>query len=85
MGKLKQGSNSYTGATIRAKEETVKAEGKPADLWQPKWNENQIVLATVIHTLNRNTGPPGRHSGWELELRDCGAIPELGLLLTADR
>jgi len=27
-----------------------------ADLWQPKWNENQTVLATAIHTLDRDTG-----------------------------
>ena len=25
-----------------------------AELWQPKWNENQTVLATAIHTLNRD-------------------------------
>ena len=28
---------------------------------------------------------PGRHRGLELELRDCGAIPGRGLLLTAER
>ena len=28
---------------------------------------------------------PGRHSGWELEFRDCGAIPGQGLLMTAER
>ena len=28
---------------------------------------------------------PGSGSGWELELRDCGAIPGRGLLLTEDR
>ena len=28
---------------------------------------------------------PGRRSNWELEFRDCGAIPERGLLLTAER
>ena len=27
---------------------------------------------------------PGRYSGWELEFRDCGAIPGQGLLLTAE-
>ena len=27
----------------------------------------------------------GRGSGWELELRDCGAIPGQGLLLTKER
>ena len=28
---------------------------------------------------------PRSHSGWELEFRDCGAIPGWGLLLTAER
>ena len=28
---------------------------------------------------------PGRHSGWELEFRDCVAIPGWGLLSTAER
>ena len=28
-----------------------------ADLWQPKWNENQTVLATNIHTTDRDAGP----------------------------
>ena len=27
-----------------------------ADLWQPKWNENQTVLAAAVHTPDRNTG-----------------------------
>ena len=30
-------------------------------------------------------GPPGRGSGWELEFRDCGAIPVPGLMLTVER
>ena len=33
------------------------AESERADLWQPKWNENQTVLATAIHTPNRDSGP----------------------------
>ena len=33
-----------------------KAESEIADLWQPKWNENQTVLAAAIHTPNRDTG-----------------------------
>ena len=28
---------------------------KTADLWQPKWNENQTVLAAAIHTPDRDT------------------------------
>ena len=49
-----------------------------ADLWQPKWNENQTILAAAIYTLD-GTG------GWELEFRDYGAIPGQALLLTAER
>ena len=37
--------------------ETFKAESEAADLWQPKWNENQTVLAEAIHMLGRNAGP----------------------------
>ena len=35
-----------------------KAESETADLWQPKWNENQTVLAAAIHTPDRDAGPP---------------------------
>jgi len=34
--------------------ETFKDESERADLWQPKWNENQTVLAATIHTLDRD-------------------------------
>ena len=33
------------------------AESERAGLWQPKWNENQTVLATSIHTPERDVGP----------------------------
>ena len=36
---------------------TFKAGSETADLWQPKWNENQTVLAAAIHTPDRDTGP----------------------------
>ena len=36
---------------------TFKTESETADLWQPKWNENQTVLAAAIHTLDRNAPP----------------------------
>ena len=29
----------------------------------------------ATHTPDRDAGPLGRHSNWELEFRDCGAIP----------
>ena len=66
------GVRSPPGATVRVREETFKAESETADLWQPKWNENQMVLATAIHTLDRDASPL---EGWELEFRGCGAIP----------
>ena len=28
-----------------------------ADLWQPKWNENQTVLATAVHSLDKDARP----------------------------
>ena len=48
--------------------ETFKAESETADLWQPKWNENLTVLATAIHTPNKDTGPPEGTAGgsWNL-------------------
>ena len=33
------------------------SEGEITDLWQPKWNENQTVLTTAIHTLDRDLYP----------------------------
>ena len=63
---------------------TFKAESETADLWQPKWNENQTVLAAAIRTRQGHRSPE-RHSGWELEFGDCGVIPGRGLLLTVER
>ena len=34
----------------------IKAESETADLWQPKWNENQTVLVAPVHTMDRNAG-----------------------------
>ena len=33
------------------------ADSETADLWQPKWNENQTLLAVAIHTPDKDTGP----------------------------
>ena len=57
MGELKQGSRPHIRTTVLSQRETFKAESETADLWQPKWNENQIVLAAAIHTPDRDTGP----------------------------
>ena len=57
MGVLKQGSDPHIKAIFRIRGETFKAESETADLWQPKWDENQTVLNTAIHTLDRDAGP----------------------------
>ena len=54
MGELKQWSDPHIRAIVTG--EPFKAESKTGDLWKPKWNENQTVLATVTHTLDRNAG-----------------------------
>ena len=54
MGELKQGSNPHIGAIIWVRGETFEAKSEAADWQQPKWNENQTVLATAIHTPERN-------------------------------
>ena len=32
-------------------------DNETAGLWPPKWNKNQTVLATAIHTPDRDAGP----------------------------
>ena len=56
-GGTEAGSDPNIGAIVSVREETFKAESETADLWQPKWNKNQTVLATAIHTLDRDMGP----------------------------
>ena len=57
-------------AIVRVRGETFKAESETAYLWQPKWNENQTVLATVIDTPDRNPGlQEGAAAGsWSLRI-----------------
>ena len=57
MLELRQGSDPHIRATVRVRGETIKADSETADLWQPKWNEHQTVLATDIQTPDKNTGP----------------------------
>ena len=57
MLELKQGSNPHIGAIVWVRRETFEAESETADLWQPKWSENQTILAAAIRTLDRDTGP----------------------------
>ena len=44
-----------------------------------------LSAVLALHTLDRDAGPLGRCSSWELEFRDCGAIPGQELLLSAER
>ena len=54
MRELKQRSDPHIRAIVRG--EPFKAESETGDLWKPKWNENQTVLAAAIHTLDRDAG-----------------------------
>ena len=56
-GGTEAGVRSPHWGNCRVRGETFKAESETADLWQPKRNENQTVLATAIHTLDRDAGP----------------------------
>ena len=72
MGELKQGSDPHVGTTVWVREETFKAESETADLWLPKWNENQTVLASATHTPDRDAGPlEGAATGsWNLGIME---------------
>ena len=67
MGELKQGSDLHIGAIVAVRE-TFEAESETADQWQPRWNENQTVLATAVHNPDKDTGPlEGAEAGsWSL-------------------
>ena len=48
-----------------------------------EWEPDDPRCSHTYHGQGRRS--PGRRSGWELEFRDCGAIPGRGLLLTVER
>ena len=48
-------------AIVWVRRETFKAERETANLWQPKWNESQTVLATAIQALDGAVA-----GGWSL-------------------
>ena len=54
---LKQGFDPHSGVTVWVTGETFKAESETSDLWQPKWDENKMILASAIHTQERDAGP----------------------------
>ena len=45
-----------TGIPPESEEKHLR-QSETADLWQPKWNENQTVLAVVMYTQERDEGP----------------------------
>ena len=52
-----QGSDPHIEAIVWVRGEIFKAESETADLWQPKWNENQTVLATATHPPDSEACP----------------------------
>ena len=74
------------GATVCIRGETIQAESETADLWQPKWNENETVLSTVIHTPERDTGPEEGAAGsrWFREIVEK-SLPMVCCLLVKDK
>ena len=56
------------GAIVWVRGEPFKAESETADLWQPKWSENQTVLAAAIHTQDRDAGPLEGAAAWSWSL-----------------
>ena len=69
-GNWSRGSDPHMEAIVWIRKETSKAESETADLWQPKWNENQTVLASAIYIWDRNAGPlEGAVAGsWNLRI-----------------
>ena len=62
-----------------SEEKQLRLRVKRADLWQPKWDENQTVLAVAIHTSDRDTGPlegaaAGSWSNPRARAVDCGEM-----------
>ena len=60
-GGTEAGVQSPQRGNCLSQRRNIKAERQTADLWQPKWNENQPVLAAAIRT------PDGTAAGsWSL-------------------
>ena len=84
MGELKQGSESHIGAIAESEEKHLRLRVK--QLLCGSLNGMRIRQSlTQPYMCGQEHGSPGRDSGWELEFRDCGAIPGQGPLLTAER
>ena len=51
QGNRSRGPVPTLGQLSGSEEKHFKTESETADLWRPKWNENQTVLAAAIQTL----------------------------------
>ena len=51
------GGGTEAGGNCLSQRRNINAESETADPRRPKWSENQTVLATAIHTLDRDAGP----------------------------
>ena len=56
-GGTEAGAQSSHQGNCLSQRVTFKAESETADLWLPKWTENQTVLATSIHIRDRDADP----------------------------
>ena len=84
-GKWSRGLIPTIRAILWDRRETFEAESEAADVWQSKWNENHTDNLYWSHMYpGQGHRSPRRHSSWELEHRDCGAIPGWSLLLTVE-
>ena len=81
MGELKQGSDPHI-RVIESEEKHLRLRVK--QLTRGSLSGVRIRQSMPKpHICGQKCGSPGRGGGWELEFRDCGAIPVRGLLLTA--
>ena len=84
MGEQKQGSNPHIRAIVWVREKHLRLRVK--QLICGRLNGMRIRQSLHSHTYpGQGFRSPSRCSGWELEFRDCGAIPGKGLLMTAER
>ena len=74
MGELKQGSDPHIGQLSESEETHLRVRVK--QLICGSLNGMRIRQSLPQPYINgEEHGSPGRRSGWELEIRDYGAIP----------
>ena len=68
MKELEGKTGVLVGAIFWVTGEIFTAESETANQQQPRWNENQTVLATAVHNPDKDTGPlEGAEAGsWSL-------------------